>query len=142
MRGGVAMNEKDYLLELDIDNLLESMACQEKIHFAPSYVCNKLGINDSEKVANYLLSLVPKKLVPLFEVECPEGDSDFRVENPNSLPLEEPRVCHHCGIEYVPDPNRIWLAFNFADHYIKSVKKNNVPKTPSCAKFARPLALL
>lgn len=106
-----------------IDDELEKMAIEGCQHFAPHYICQRLGINEISAVADYLLSLTNSKLIPYFEVECPNGDSDFIVENPNYIP-SEPRECSICGIEYEPDPENIWLAFDFTPQYLDHIKKN------------------
>lgn len=112
-----------------IDDLLERMAAEGRNHFAPHYICQRLNMPDTEvsDIADYLLSLSGKKVIPLFQVECPEGDSDFVIENPLLLD-ESPRICRFCGIEYIPDPGRIWLRFNFTPEFINHVKKKTISK--------------
>lgn len=112
--------------EYEIDELLRKMAFEEKRHFAPQYICEKLGLKDIQVVSQYLLSLVPKYLLALWEVECPEGDSDFIVSHPSLIKKNELRNCSYCGVEYYPDSNRVWLAFNFNPDYVKSLKKKQM----------------
>lgn len=108
----------------DIDDLLERMASEGRRHFIPQYICKRLNysVEMIPDVTEYLLSLAEKKLIPLFEVTCPEGDSDFIVENPLYLD-DEPHICHYCGEEYIPDPDSIWLCFNFTKEYLEHGKK-------------------
>lgn len=112
----------------DIDDLLEQLVLEGRQHFSPHYMCQRLGISDIDGVADYLLSLANVKLIPYYEVECPEGDSDFIIPDPTKLE-QEPRICRFCGTEYIPDPNRIWLAFDFTKSFIDHVKKK---KERSC----------
>lgn len=113
----------------EIDDLLERMASEGRNHFAPHYVCERLNysLDQINSVADYLLSLSGRKLIPLFEVECPEGDCDFVIDNPLLLDNEY-RTCSYCGTEYIPDPDRIWLCFNFTNDYLEHVKKKNALK--------------
>jgi|GEM_PF-5158525 len=111
-----------------LDDLFERMASEGKTHFTPHYICERSGNSDPDRnsileITQYLLSLCTKgTVVPLFDVECPGGDSDFTVSDP-SLITEEPRYCSYCGMEYTPNPNRIWVSFNFTDEYKNHVKK-------------------
>lgn len=111
----------------EIDDLLEQMAMENKTHFAPHFICQKLGNIEINEIADCLLSFVPKILFPLWEVECPLGDSDFVVSNPKLLP-NDLQTCHHCGLEYYPDPERVWLAFNFNPEYVSHIKKKQERK--------------
>lgn len=106
----------------EIDDVLEEMALEGRRHFAPHYVCQRLGISEIKGVTNYLLSLVGSKLIPSFEVECPNGDIDFAVNDPRLI-SKETRICHICREEYEPDPKRTWLAFDFTERYLLHVKK-------------------
>ena len=110
------------MLEFQLDDALEIMALQEKRHFSPHYVCTVTGIADLKAVTEYMLSVVNKKLRVYYEVECPEGDSDFAVKSPLDIKYEL-RKCHICGTPYTPDPNKIWIAFDFLPQYIEHVKK-------------------
>jgi hypothetical protein len=105
-----------------IDDILEEMAYENKTHFSPHYVCNRTGINDLKAVTEYLFQLVGNKLTVYFEVECPEGDSDFSVKSPQEI-VNEFRECHICGIDYMPNSERIWVAFDFLPAYKEFVKK-------------------
>lgn len=110
-----------------IDDILEEMAIEERVHFSPHYVCTRAGIDDLKSVTEYLLKLVGQKLIVNFEVECPEGDSDFAVKTPQELRNEE-RACHICGKEYVPNPDRVWIIFDFIPEYKEYVKKKNIKR--------------
>jgi hypothetical protein len=110
-----------------IDDILEEMALENKSHFSPHYVCNRSKINDLKAVTEYLLQLVGNKLNVYFEVECPEGDSDFAVESPLDL-SKEVRKCHICGNEYTPDLEKIWISFDFKPQYKEYVKKKRKQK--------------
>lgn len=104
-----------------IIKLLEIMAVEGKRNFSPLYICEQLNIKDEKEVAILLFSLTDI-VKPNYEVECPEGDTDFAVDNLDSI-TSEPRICHLCGAEYVPDPKRIWVSFNFVDSFKDEVKK-------------------
>ncbi|MCM3705303.1 hypothetical protein M3205_06120 [Cytobacillus firmus] len=119
-----------------IDEILEEMALENKSHFSPRYICNRSGIHDLKAVTEYLIQLVGQKLRVTFEVECPEGDSDFAVESPHELSNEK-RICHICGVEYIPNPERIWVAFDFLPEYKQYVKKKR-----NLNPLARNLALV
>lgn len=106
----------------DIDDLLEQLVLEGRQHFSPHYISQRLVSNDIDGVADYLLSLVNVKLIPYYEVECPEGHSDYIIPDPTKLE-QEPRICRFCGTEYIPDPDRIWLAFDFTNSFIDHVKK-------------------
>lgn len=105
-----------------IDNILDDMAVEERKHFSPHYVCNRAGETNLKEVTEHLLYLVGYKLKVYFEVECPEGDSDFAVSHPSQIE-KKVRTCSICGVEYIPDENRIWVAFDFLPEYVDVVKK-------------------
>jgi hypothetical protein len=105
-----------------LDDILEEMAYENKSHFSPHYISNRAGIKDLRSVSEYLLKLVGAKLNVCYEVECPEGDSDFSVESPFHLPEEQKR-CHICGTKYVPSIDRVWISFDFLPEYREYVKK-------------------
>lgn len=109
----------------ELMSILESMAFEGKNHFSPLYISNTYKTADVEKVVSLLLSdLFREIVIPILEVECPEGDADFTVQGINDLP-QELRVCHQCGIEYVPDPKHIWVTFDFSADFKEFVKKKN-----------------
>jgi hypothetical protein len=105
-----------------IDDVLEEMAKEGRKHFSPHYVCARTGIADLKFVTEHMLTQVGKKLRVYFEVECPEGDSDFPVNNPLDI-VQEERECHICGIKYTPNPEKVWIAFDFLPPYLEHVKK-------------------
>jgi len=119
-------NERN-LLEYSyrLEDTLRWMAEQGKRHFSPHYVCAQSGGTDIKVVSEYLLSEVGRKLVVYYEVECPEGDSDFTIKSDLEL-KQEKRSCQICGIEYIPSLNRIWIAFDFLPQYIDYVKSRRV----------------
>lgn len=109
----------------EVMDLLQKMALEGRRYFSPHYICERLGIDDAKEVASFLLSATCKDIViPRFEVECPEGDSDFSTTD-ISLISNDPRTCRYCGTEYIPDPKHIWLTFNFTDQYKQDIKKKN-----------------
>jgi len=105
-----------------IDDILEEMAVENKKHFSPHYVCSRAGTSDLKSVTKYLLDLVGKKLNVYFEVECPEGDSDYAVNSPEEIENDF-RFCSICQTEYIPSPDKIWIGFDFIPEYIDYVKK-------------------
>lgn len=106
-----------------IVKILETLALENKRYFTPLYIANRFSIDDIEELTKILLSPLCKGIVvPNFEIECPEGDTDFIVHDPLSIP-DESRVCHLCGVEYVPNPKRIWISFNFSDEFVNDLKK-------------------
>lgn len=105
-----------------IDDVLEEMALEGKKHFSPHYVCARTGIADLKFVTEHMLSQVGKKLRVYFEIECPEGDSDYAVDSPLDI-VEEERQCHVCGIRYIPNTDKVWVAFDFLPPYVEHVKK-------------------
>lgn len=121
------MNEQKYA----IDDALEIMAGEGRMHFSPLYVCERSGVSDIKTVTEHMFSLVDYQLKVYFEVECPEGDSDFAVTDPSSL-NKELRVCSICGTSYIPSADRIWIAFDFLPEYVANVKKKQkAPFSPS-----------
>lgn len=121
-----------------IDDVLEEMAIEDKTHFSPRLICQKSNINDLKFVTEYLLSLVKSKsrIKVNYEVECPNGDSDFAIKDPNELELEL-RECHICTIPYRPSLDRIWISFDFLPEYKEHVKKKGYyKKEPSPRQFA------
>lgn len=82
------MIENQYILE----DALEQMAEQGKRHFSPHYVCAWSGIADIKIVSEYLLSEVGRKLVVYYEVECPEGHSDFIIKSYSEFNQEKKSV--------------------------------------------------
>ncbi|GGF72709.1 hypothetical protein GCM10010912_17390 [Paenibacillus albidus] len=115
------MLEHEFLL----DDTLEIMAQNNKKHFSPHFVCAQSGIADIKAVTEYLYSQVGRKLKVYYEVECPDGDSDFAVVSPD-LVSDDWKVCSICGIDYIPDPDRVWVAFDFLPPYIDHVKKKSI----------------
>lgn len=105
-----------------IEDILEEMVIENKRNFSPHYICNRSGIKDIKLVTECLFDLVGKKLSVFYEVECPEGDSDFEIKSLSDLP-QEIKICHICGVEYKPNIERIWVGFNFLPEYIFHVKK-------------------
>jgi len=105
-----------------IDDVLEEMAVEGKKHFSPHYVCTRTGIADLKFVTEHLLTLLGKKLRVYFEVECPDGDSDYAVDSPSDIVKEE-RKCHICDVTYIPNPEKVWIAFDFLPPYVEHVKK-------------------
>jgi len=106
-----------------IDEELAKMAIEGCKHFAPYYVCQRIGIKDAPKVTEYFLSLVGSKLISYFEAECPYGHSNS-IKSPN----DELQECGVCGREYELDPENIWLSFDFMPQYLEKVKKQEKPK--------------
>jgi len=116
----------DFQLEDILSGLLEKMALEGKRHFSPHYVCTLSGIADIVLVSEYLFQQVSRKrLKVFFEVECPEGDSDFAIKSPDEIPRTK-RKCHICGTEYVPNPEKIWVAFSFEQAYLDYLKKKTI----------------
>jgi hypothetical protein len=113
------MSEDLYFL---IEDVLEQMATEGRSHFAPHYVCARLGVTDLKAVTEQMLDLVGKKLTVYYEVECPDGDSDYDVDSLSDI-VEEPRKCSVCGIEYVPSLEKVWIVFNFLPQYLNHLKK-------------------
>lgn len=116
----------------NITELLEQMAIEGRRYFTPLYLSKRLNKKISEKdLTKLLLSpFCQDILISNFEVECPEGDTDF-IEHDISLIPTEMRVCHLCGIDYIPDPKRIWVSFDFRDDYLQKIKKKNLqPESP------------
>lgn len=111
-----------FMNTFEIDDLLELMVLEDIQHFSPHYICDHLNIIDIEGVSNYLLTLVNKKLIVHYEIECPDGHSDIEVLDPTNLP-KEPRECICCGTQYIPNAEDIWVAFDFTAPYIEYVKK-------------------
>lgn len=110
-----------------IDEVLEEMALENISHFSPHYICNRANIPDLKAVTEYLLQFVGIKLYVFYEVECPEGDSDFAITSPQDLPQEQ-RRCHICQTVYLPDIDRVWIAFDFIPHFKEHVKKKRIFK--------------
>jgi len=105
-----------------IDDILEEMALEGKTHFAPHYINTRGGFNDLEGVTKYLLKEVGTKLEINFEIECPEGDSDFAIDTLDEIPSEE-RECSICGILYTPSSDNVWVSFDFTSEYRNHIKK-------------------
>lgn len=114
------------LLE-NIMELLEQMALEGRRYFTPLYINKRLnGVIFEKDLTVLLLSPVCNDiLISNFELECPEGDTDIIINDISLIP-NEVRNCSVCGIEYTPDPKRIWISFNFRDEYIQKVKKKNI----------------
>lgn len=108
-----------------IDEELRLMAFEGAERFSPIEVCNRLGSAEYEAVTEYLLKLDNDKLIAKWEVECPEGHSDFTVRHPDDI-SPEPHYCRLCEDEepYIPDPDRVWLVFDFNPEYVAALKKN------------------
>lgn len=110
----------------EVDDLLEKMVLEDRSHFAPHYICKRLGYEPKEidEVLRYLISLVPSKLSIIYEIMCPVGHSDYKVRSLEEINFDE-RECGYCGVEYVPDLNSIWIAFNFNSEYANFIKKKS-----------------
>lgn len=108
--------------QYQIYGLLEDMVIENRRNFSPLYICSRLDVDDIKGITCLLINDFNDILSVNYEVECPNGDSDFIV-NDISLIKDEIRICHHCGEEYVPDPKNIWITFNFKDDFKDYVKK-------------------
>lgn len=110
----------------DINDLLLQMALEERRYFTPLYIRQRLNNKASEKeITELLLSPICRDIVvPNFEVQCPNGDTDIIVHDLQSIPSEQ-RVCLLCDEEYAPDPRRIWISFDFTDEYSRKIKKKS-----------------
>ncbi|MEY2239357.1 hypothetical protein [Bacillus altitudinis] len=112
-----------------IDGILENMALEGKRYFSPHYIISAAetqGVELSLKeVTEYLLSLVPNKIKVHYEMECPNGDSDFEIVSPHDF-IEETKICHICSVEYITNLNRIWVYFDFTPEYIDFLKKKRI----------------
>ncbi|KAA8673374.1 hypothetical protein [Clostridium sp. HV4-5-A1G] len=106
----------------EIYGLLENMAIENRRNFSPLYVCKRLKTRDIKEVTYSLINDFKDILKINYEVECPNGDSDFIVDDISQI-KDEMRICHHCGEKYIPDPKNIWLTFNFKDDFKDYVKK-------------------
>lgn len=109
-----------------IDDILEEMVLENRSHFSPHFICSRANIDDLKSVTDHLFNQVGSKLKVYFEVECPEGDSDFSVRSPQELNPELEVACHICGTKYLPDPDRVWISFDFTPNYIEYVKKKKL----------------
>ncbi|PLV34979.1 hypothetical protein BSP4_10950 [Bacillus subtilis subsp. subtilis] len=112
-----------------IDEILENMVREDKRYFSPHYIIS-VAANQGEnlslkQVTEYLLSLVPAKLRVYYEVECPNGDSDFAIDSPHQK-LDEFKICHICNTEYMPSLDRVWVSFDFTPEYRAYIKKKRV----------------
>lgn len=114
------------MLDWQIDDLLERWAVEGKRRFSPTSVCRELGTDDFQAVTAHMLGQTNRKLIVRYEVECPYGHSDFSVTDPTKIPME-PRRCRLCeaDYEYTPDPNRIWVVFDFTPEFVEFAKKKS-----------------
>lgn len=112
-----------------IDEILENMVREDKRYFSPHYIISAAatqGVDLSLKqVTEYLLSLVPTKIKVHYDVECPNGDSDFAIDSPHQI-KDEFRTCHICHTEYIPSLDRVWVYFDFTPEYRDYIKKKRV----------------
>lgn len=107
----------------DIYEVLEQMAIEGRKFFTPLYISKKLSFNIAEKdLTEILLKYFHEVLITNFEVECPDGHSDFIVHDLDLVSTELVN-CRICGMEYIPDPSRIWISFDFKPDFIELVKK-------------------
>lgn len=108
----------------EIVEILENMAIEGRRNFSPLYVCKRLGTENIKEVTAFLFSECCRDILkPNFEVQCPQGDSDFIVHDLNLVPINTVKICHICGSEYIPNLKDIWVTFDFTDDYIKHIKK-------------------
>lgn len=107
-------------LKKHIDELLEILVLEKKNHISPHYICRRLNITDIEGVTKYLLSLDGSKIKISYVVECPDGDGDLVVSNLSEI-NSEPRICRLCGQDYIPDPNRVSVVFDFTSEFVEKV---------------------
>ncbi|HHY1425945.1 TPA: hypothetical protein ACV1G0_000792 [Bacillus cereus] len=118
-----------------VDDTLEEMAFEERQHFSPLYVCNRANISDLKMVTEHMAKQIGYKLKMYYEIECPEGDSDFAVDSLSDLDIEE-RVCEFCGTAYIPDLDRVWVVFDFLPEYIEYIKKKEKTNVSNDAEIS------
>ncbi|WP_152523964.1 hypothetical protein [Sporomusa ovata] len=118
----------------EVDYVLDTMAIQGIKHFHPLYVSRHLSGNiNLKKLIEYLLSQVGQKLRVYYELQCPNGHTDYSVSSLDDIELKL-RDCSYCGEEYQPDPKEIWISFDFLSDYLDYVKKKTARKVSHFTK--------
>lgn len=112
------------MIKYRIYELLKDMAKDDIKKFSPVYICERLCVDNIKLITCVLINNFKDILKVNYEVECPNGDSDFIVDD-ISLIKDEMRICHHCGQEYVPNPKNIWITFNFKSDFKNYIKKSS-----------------
>lgn len=94
-----------------LDVYLEQAARREIWRFSPGFAAKEIGA-DLRIVQELLLRAAQIKAIQVyFEIECPEGDSDFYVAKLGEIDWNTERQCRVCDTIYTPSPDHIWLVF-------------------------------
>ena len=79
--------------------------------FSPRYVADYIGLNQ-EDTNKILLRAVQVGIIHIYyEIECPQGDSDFYVTELKDVDWDVEHNCRVCGTTYTPSPNHVWVTF-------------------------------
>ena len=107
---------KDFNFDNDtIDKLDECLndLYQRKIYrFSPRIISETTGLKKEVLQKILLRASQLKVLVTSYEIECPEGDSDFSVSSIHKIPWGVELQCRVCDTIYTPSISNIWLTFS------------------------------
>jgi hypothetical protein len=120
---------KDYNFstkQISLLNNFLTIIIKNNIHrFSPSYFSKEEGIT-IDNAQNMLMKASQIGAVQIyFEVECPEGDSDFYVTAINEIDWANELQCRVCDNAYTPSPDHIWVTFG-------------IQSNSSCPKVQKP----
>lgn len=108
-----------------IDNALEFLAVNGFYRINAHQVAYIAKEPDVNAVYEYLLKREPEVLKRYFEIMCPNYHSTATYKKLEDIPNRwiECRYCPE-NAEFIPDPNRVHIVFDFNPDYIAQVKED------------------
>jgi hypothetical protein len=125
------LNELNRLRESDVpdqlitklDSYLHGASARGVWRITPGLVADETGL-DLGTTQGLLLKAAQVGAIDIYyEIECPEGDSDFYVDKLENVDWGEERQCRACYVSYQPSPDNVWVVFG-----IKGTPDPKVPR--------------
>ncbi len=98
-----------------LDEYLNSIAEEGTKRFSPNHMAERTGLDIQISQTILLRTAQIGTIQTYYEIECPEGDSDFFVTRIEDVDWNTECVCRVCGTEYIPNPSNIWVTFSILD---------------------------
>jgi hypothetical protein len=110
-------------LLVSLDSYLYDAGTRGIRRFSPDLAANDMGL-DLGTIQGLLLKAAQVGAIEVYyEIECPEGDSDFYVGKLEEVDWGVERQCRACYVFYQPSPSHVWVTFG-----LKSSPNPKVPR--------------
>lgn len=100
-----------------LDGALHYLSDEGAKRFTPKLVSEKIDISLEETRTLLLRASQLGVLEPFFEIECPEGDSDFFVKSLEEINWGKEVQCRVCDSIYIPSSEHVWLTFSLKGEF-------------------------